>query len=291
MDPFDICRVCMEEVDNFWPLFDHCELLPSGMQPATLISKVSGVSVQKDEGLPEMACNSCLAAMVNAYVIRQKCIASDRKLRKILFYRPVLKPPPVEAKELFVAVPVPDTDTLIEHHELHSDANKELVEKQALLAKAGSIIEENVPSLPDENEADAGELDVITVKKEVLNDFSIEDVQYTEEYLVEEHHEHNEVEDHEAASYDEPERLGFDDTIQMEVEIVETENAKQRHICDVCGKEFSTKGNLKSHMVLHTNERPFACEQCGMNFAKKSNYNVYKTRQRRCYVNQDIKKP
>lgn len=37
---------------------------------------------------------------------------------------------------------------------------------------------------------------------------------------------------------------------------------KKPYICDVCGKGFTIKDNLKSHSTLHTDERPFKCELC-----------------------------
>jgi uncharacterized Zn-finger protein len=36
-----------------------------------------------------------------------------------------------------------------------------------------------------------------------------------------------------------------------------------------CNKSFSKKPNLKSHLVTHSGERPFACRQCAMAFTRK----------------------
>ncbi|RVE42956.1 hypothetical protein evm_012409 [Chilo suppressalis] len=41
-------------------------------------------------------------------------------------------------------------------------------------------------------------------------------------------------------------------------------------ICAVCNKEFKKEYLLKSHLVKHTNEKPFTCDVCKMKFKHKS---------------------
>ena len=50
----------------------------------------------------------------------------------------------------------------------------------------------------------------------------------------------------------------------VEKELVVDE--KQTYSCEDCGKVFSQKGNIKAHMVYHSDERPFPCNLCAKAF-------------------------
>uniref|UniRef100_A0A673BF98 C2H2-type domain-containing protein n=1 Tax=Sphaeramia orbicularis TaxID=375764 RepID=A0A673BF98_9TELE len=40
----------------------------------------------------------------------------------------------------------------------------------------------------------------------------------------------------------------------------------RRFICDQCGKKFTQSAHLKSHLSVHTGERPYACSICSRSF-------------------------
>ena len=44
------------------------------------------------------------------------------------------------------------------------------------------------------------------------------------------------------------------------------------YVCPDCGKEFSLKGNLKKHYMIHTDTRPFVCPLCNKGFRQNYSY-------------------
>ena len=48
--------------------------------------------------------------------------------------------------------------------------------------------------------------------------------------------------------------------------------------CNQCGFEFSQARNLRSHMKIHSSEKPYKCNQCNYTCARRSHLRSHKAR-------------
>ncbi|XP_060571890.1 zinc finger protein 721-like [Ruditapes philippinarum] len=47
--------------------------------------------------------------------------------------------------------------------------------------------------------------------------------------------------------------------------------------CDICGRRFSQKGNMKKHYLIHTGEKPYKCDHCPMRFRRTDHLQSHMT--------------
>ena len=65
----------------------------------------------------------------------------------------------------------------------------------------------------------------------------------------------------------------------MELAVI-VENKNQEYVCNVCGKEFETKGNMDRHQkrkysCVAINEDKYKCGRCGKLFNRKCNLTAH----------------
>uniref|UniRef100_A0A2M4CRC1 Zinc finger protein 865 n=1 Tax=Anopheles darlingi TaxID=43151 RepID=A0A2M4CRC1_ANODA len=327
MDLIEVCRVCMKQEKIYWSLFSNCNVLPEGFTAAYLITECVGVSVEPNDGLPEILCKFCLQALICAHNIRQTCFASDRKLRKNLEELSTLKHDKTDILATAVALVEQDehletvtvehftSPMIIEQEEQHEQQEEHEEQEEQVVEEVEEVEEEEQEQQDEQEEQEEQEVqdeqeeqEEQHIPEECGAELQVDEEQYVGaeslDELVEEGDDiicskngkllMEEVEFHEMEYFEET--LEPENTVGMKVEIVDdtiassnvtdhrsyskvgSSSHKDSYTCEVCLKTFSTKGNLKSHLILHTNQRPFACELCGVKFAKKGNYKVHLAR-------------
>ncbi|XP_021926648.1 zinc finger protein 92-like, partial [Zootermopsis nevadensis] len=55
----------------------------------------------------------------------------------------------------------------------------------------------------------------------------------------------------------------------------DSQTSNRPHVCDVCGKGFLLRSNLKQHMLVHTGIKPHVCSECGKGFTQLSNLKTH----------------
>ena len=51
---------------------------------------------------------------------------------------------------------------------------------------------------------------------------------------------------------------------------------KTKYECDICLKVLSCQGNLNKHKVVHAKTKPWKCDDCGLQFNQKRDYETHK---------------
>ena len=63
--------------------------------------------------------------------------------------------------------------------------------------------------------------------------------------------------------------------MKRHVQSKHTPNDLKKFKCDLCGKGFAVKDNLKDHKNIHTGVKPYKCMYCPLSFASKGTHRMH----------------
>ncbi|XP_037719489.1 RB-associated KRAB zinc finger protein-like [Drosophila subpulchrella] len=244
------CRVCLRTGEDLLNIFE--ETVEFGVSIAGMISKCTGLKVEKGDCLPDSICPSCLRDAKNAFKVKQ-----SYERNRQLYCRPKKATPNIESR--VPSLDASDTkedavDDLREKEEPYGDEFQGQVRNEPL--KEDLFEEEHDP----ESECEIGSYDDEAETKMVKDDFQ--------------GNEDNDV-DCEPSNYDD-ENNGFlykcyycpkTFTSKSALTIHSRKHTGDRPFkCTDCGKTFSHNTYLQRHLVTHS-DKPFKCSICEKTFA------------------------
>eukprot|EP00092_Neocalanus_flemingeri_P020234 GFUD01021909.1.p1 GENE.GFUD01021909.1~~GFUD01021909.1.p1 ORF type:complete len:490 (-),score=137.92 GFUD01021909.1:52-1521(-) len=68
----------------------------------------------------------------------------------------------------------------------------------------------------------------------------------------------------------------FDNKTDYEDHLAEVHNTGRNHECHICHKQLRRAGDVKKHMLTHSEGKPFVCDICGKRFRTESYVKVHK---------------
>ncbi|XP_067628557.1 zinc finger protein ZFP2-like isoform X2 [Eurosta solidaginis] len=285
-----LCRTCMFKLEAFtsegsaepqhqsiFEIIEECDELRIADLLSSTIPQI--MEVQLSDDLPKKICCKCLHQLISAYRFQKLCVQSEHKMREMVSKKwDYLNMSMMEAAIVDEVLPN-DTDS----YPL-SSCQPKCTAQNSLLRETETALEGRQQAI--ESESAQWSTAEHLLKNEKLLDYCENSQDELSEFIK-----------NEPIEYDE-ENTEYSDTIHSTTFVTKEEftteeqkvtvpckenleDGKQlKHQgneleCDICGKCYRQKRNLKYHKRLHSGEKLYKCDICAMRFTLVQNLSAH----------------
>ncbi|KDR15514.1 hypothetical protein L798_10580, partial [Zootermopsis nevadensis] len=245
-----VCRLCMEEAKVLLPIFKEDFSYESVLLPHRIMA-FAAIQMCPGDGLPNNICPKCVEQANTAYEFKEKCEASDSKLRAHLCK--------IQDLECVTVKSEPQWDC---YDQCDTSSNTASIAEQY-------VEEADSHDLWDQNCAYFEPVVQCTVKEELVDNVDIgmtNDTNPTPQFKIES----TDIKSEENVISNSSCGITESTTNRQNQTTEGDKNEIQfRHKCEVCPKAFKRKFQLTEHMCIHTGKLPYQCTHCSKSFARK----------------------
>ncbi|XP_038207233.1 zinc finger protein 239-like [Zerene cesonia] len=233
----DMCRICLERSQVSFDIYT-CYYAKRNTLYSEMLSDCTKIKPDEEDGLPRLICKNCCRQLKRTYIFNLQCVESEKKLRNLLDNNHTI--PAETATCLGIKEKVHDLCNNVK------DEIEDLKDKSIeLLLKEEKAVDEDIKSEPGYNENDEND------------NWNDDDDNVLIQFKTAQESEVSEA-NGEVITKKKRGRKKKDGTAVA--------HSRLPHQCDVCGKILSSKSNLNSHKICHTDFRPYKCTECPASF-------------------------
>ncbi|XP_047510888.1 zinc finger protein OZF-like [Pieris napi] len=226
----DSCRACLQQNKIFYNIFT-CYYVKRNISCVEMLTNYTKIKPIKQDGLPQLICKDCFRQLKRTYDFCIQCESSEIRLTNLLLN---LKSP--DNNKTINEVDKVSLCNVKEENNIKLEPSEDKIN---LISEAVELKLEPIREINDENEnwnADDDNL-LIEFKQIDPKDETIKKKKGKKKKFP-----------------------------YLDDEELAKPTSKLPHQCDVCGKILSSKSNLNSHKIIHTDQRPFKCKECPASF-------------------------
>ncbi|XP_058059627.1 zinc finger protein 391-like isoform X1 [Anopheles bellator] len=274
-----VCRLCIQELQN--GLLVNLFTVSISVNPSVMLARCTSIEVYEKDGLPQAICNDCFFKLGMSYEFRNRCEASDQKLRQYLnilpgpsknelehtkeddlyatmtdIFGPEEPEPIVEPSATTGTTTSPEPPTKIEKTVEHRSTKSSGPQRQI---KRKSQLDELLVKHKEKMWVESTKVKIFRKKRTDRKKVASGKVR--------------------PAQLEPPEQCSRCGTFfhyagQLETHQRTAGACEKSFECSVCHRQFGQSKNLRMHLRVH-NERQYQCEFCSKMFKTSSNLNAH----------------